>query len=142
MLLNSAIFASISLLMPITKQAKKAIRSSANKRVFNDRRRKAMKEAVKSVITKVVAKDRKGAEAIMPTAYKAIDKAAKRGVIKANAAARKKSNDDIEEGELDTWGALLAILSTIIGGGMVSFPWAVYTCGIPVGILILLMSCA
>jgi ribosomal protein S20 len=27
----------------------------------------------------------------MPTAYKAIDKAAKRGVIKPNTAARKKS---------------------------------------------------
>jgi small subunit ribosomal protein S20 len=39
----------------------------------------------------VLAGDTKKAEELLPTAYKAIDKAEKRGVIKKNTAARKKS---------------------------------------------------
>jgi small subunit ribosomal protein S20 len=39
----------------------------------------------------VLAGDSKKAEELLPTAYKAIDKAEKRGVIKKNTAARKKS---------------------------------------------------
>ena len=35
--------------MPIIKSAKKALRSSAKKKVFNDRRRKAVKETVKEI---------------------------------------------------------------------------------------------
>ena len=67
--------------MAITESAKKAIRSSARKRVFNLRRQKKMKTAVKAVLA--------GA-APLAEAYQAIDKAAKRGVIKKNAAARKR----------------------------------------------------
>jgi len=39
----------------------------------------------------VKAEDIKGAVEALPTAYKAIDKAAKAGVIHANNAGRKKS---------------------------------------------------
>jgi len=77
--------------MPIIKSAKKALRSSSKKRVFNDRRRKAMREAVKGVKKLVVAKNSAEAQTKLSEAYKAIDKAVKRGVIKKNAAARKKS---------------------------------------------------
>lgn len=77
--------------MAITKGAKKAVRSSERKRVFNVRRTDAMREVVKKVKKALVAGDVAGAEALVPTAYKAIDKAAKRGVIKENNAARKKS---------------------------------------------------
>ncbi len=77
--------------MPITKSAKKALRGSERKRVFNLRRKRAMKDAVKEIQGLVSAKDIKGAETKLPEAYKAIDKAAKRGVIKKNTAARKKS---------------------------------------------------
>ena len=35
--------------MPITQSAKKALRGSKRKKVFNDRRVKAMKEAIKNV---------------------------------------------------------------------------------------------
>lgn len=77
--------------MAITKSAKKAIRSSARKRVFNVRRKVALKAEVKEVKKLVAAKDVKGAEKHLPTAYKAIDKAVKTGLIKKNAAARKKS---------------------------------------------------
>ncbi len=77
--------------MPITTGAKKAHRSSLRKRVFNMRRMRAMNDVVKKIRKHVTAGERKEAEALMPTAYKAIDKAAKRGVIKENTAARKKS---------------------------------------------------
>ena len=79
------------LAMPITKGAQKAHRASLRKRVFNLRRKSAMNEAVKKIRKLVEAGKKSEAEAVLPTAYKAIDKAAKRGVIKENTAARKKS---------------------------------------------------
>jgi len=77
--------------MAITKSAKKAIRSSARKHIFNLRRKGALHDAVKSLTKALSAKDVKGAEKLLPAAYKAIDKACKRGVIKSNTANRKKS---------------------------------------------------
>ncbi len=76
--------------MPITKSAKKAVRGSARKRVFNERNKRAMKEAIKKV-EKTVNSDKKDAAKLLSEAYAAIDKAAKRGVIKKNTAVRKKS---------------------------------------------------
>ena len=77
--------------MPITKGAKKAHRASLRKKVFNDRRKRVMKEAVKKVKTLVLKKDKKAANSVLSEAYKAIDKAMKRGIIKKNTASRKKS---------------------------------------------------
>jgi len=50
-----------------------------------------MKEAVKEVRDLATAGKKADAETKLPLAYKAIDKAAKRGLIKANTADRKKS---------------------------------------------------
>ncbi|MDP2655146.1 MAG: 30S ribosomal protein S20 [bacterium] len=77
--------------MAITSSAKKAIRSSAKKHVFNMRRQKTLTDATKSLLKALSKKDVTGAEKLLPTAYKAIDKAMKRGVIKKNTAANKKS---------------------------------------------------
>lgn len=77
--------------MPITKGAEKAHRASERKRVFNTRRKAAMKDVVKRVQKAIAGGDAAAAKELLPTAYKAIDKAAKRGVIKENTAARKKS---------------------------------------------------
>lgn len=77
--------------MAITKGAKKAVRTSERKRVYNLRRTTAMRDVVKSVRKTALAGDAEAAKALLPKAYQAIDKAAKRGVIKANTAARKKS---------------------------------------------------
>ena len=77
--------------MPITKGAEKAHRQSERKRVFNVRRKGAMKDVTKEVTKAVSAGDVAKAKELLPKAYKAIDKAAKRGVIKDNTAARKKS---------------------------------------------------
>ncbi len=77
--------------MPITSSAKKALRSSARKQVFNLRRKRAMKEVVKKAQKLISTGKTKEAQDILPQAYKAIDKAVKRGIIKKNNASRKKS---------------------------------------------------
>jgi len=77
--------------MPITKGAAKAHRVSERKRVFNVRRKNTMRDTEKAINKAVTAGDAKKAQELLPTAYKAIDKAAKKGVIKGNTAARKKS---------------------------------------------------
>ena len=76
--------------MPITKGAKKTHRASLRKRVFNLRRLRAMNKVVKDIRSQVNS-DKTEAEKLLPQAYQAIDKAAKRGIIKKNTAARKKS---------------------------------------------------
>lgn len=77
--------------MPITASAKKAMRGSERKRVFNLRKKREMKGTVKDVRELATAGKVEDAAKGLPAAYKAIDKAAKRGVIKKNTAARKKS---------------------------------------------------
>jgi len=77
--------------MPITKGAEKANRQSERKRVFNTRRKVTMKDSVKQVQKAILAGDAAKAKELLPQAYKAIDKAAKKGVIKDNTASRKKS---------------------------------------------------
>lgn len=77
--------------MPITKSAKKALRVSLRKKGINEKRRRAMKEIVKSVRKLTVGGKADDARKKLSLAYQAIDKAAKRGVIKKGAASRKKS---------------------------------------------------
>ena len=73
------------------KQSKKAKRVADRKAVFNVRRNRHMKEVVKEVRELVKSGKAGDATQKLPEAYKAIDKATKRGVIKANTASRKKS---------------------------------------------------
>jgi small subunit ribosomal protein S20 len=77
--------------MPITKGAKKALRASERKAVFNLRRKRVLKTEVKNI--KDLIKEGKVAEAqkSLPAAYKALDKAAKMNSITKNHASRKKS---------------------------------------------------
>lgn len=70
--------------MPITKSAKKTLQSSRRKREFNVRRLRAMKEAIKG-FKKSPKPD------ALARVYQAIDKAAKRGIIKKATAARRKA---------------------------------------------------
>lgn len=77
--------------MAITKSAKKAIRSSEKKRVFNVRRVRAYKDAEKEIEKLLKEGKVKEAKATLPKAYKVIDKAAKMNTIKKNTASRKKS---------------------------------------------------
>ncbi len=77
--------------MANTSSAKKAQRAALKRRVFNARRKKTMKDTVKDISRLIEGKKGKEAEAMLPALYQAIDKAAKRGVVKANTAARMKS---------------------------------------------------
>ncbi len=77
--------------MPITSSAKKALRASKKKRVYNIRHRDSVADVTKKIEKFVVAKAAKEAAKLLPLAYKEIDKAAKVGFIKKNNAARKKS---------------------------------------------------
>ena len=76
--------------MAITRSAKKALRASLRKRVFNVRRKRALTNATKTV-KKLATTNVAEARTSLSAAYKAIDKAAKRGIIKKNTASRKKS---------------------------------------------------
>ena len=77
--------------MPIIKSAKKALRGSEKKRIFNIRRKRNIKDVIKSIEKFVAGGEVKKAEELLPTAYKALDKAAKANTIKKNNASRKKS---------------------------------------------------
>lgn len=77
--------------MAITKNAKRGIRVSERKRVVNDKLRRTMKEAVKTVRKDVLANNTKVIKTDLSLAFKALDKAAKRGTIKKGQANRKKS---------------------------------------------------
>jgi small subunit ribosomal protein S20 len=77
--------------MPVTKSAKKALRQNRRRRLFNLRRLKKMRSLIKQVKKLIKEKNKKESLKLLPETYKAIDKAAKRGVIKKNTASRKKS---------------------------------------------------
>ncbi len=77
--------------MAKTRSAKKAQRAASRRRIFNLRRSKAMKDAVKEIGKLISLKKTADAAKMLPTLYKALDKAAKSGTIKKNAAARMKS---------------------------------------------------
>lgn len=76
--------------MPITKSAKKAIRGSLRKKAVNDQSKRAMKEIIKK-IEKSAKGDKAAASKMLSSAFSIIDKAFKKGIIKKNNAARKKS---------------------------------------------------
>jgi small subunit ribosomal protein S20 len=77
--------------MPITSSAKKALRSSKKKKVFNLRRKDEMQTVIKQYKKLVAAKKTADAQKLVPRLQQVIDKAEKRGLIKKNTASRKKA---------------------------------------------------
>ncbi len=77
--------------MAITKSAKKALRQSQKRRVINVRKKEKIKNLVKEVRNLASQKKVEEAKKLLPQLYKILDKAAKTGLIKKNAAGRKKS---------------------------------------------------
>lgn len=73
--------------MPNSKQAKKRMVQDQDRRAANRSVASRMRTAVKKVMAAPSAEE---AEKALPEAIKRVDKAAKRNVIHANAAARKK----------------------------------------------------
>lgn len=77
--------------MPIKQSAKKYLKASKKRAVQNSKIKKTFRVAMKTV--RELAKESKADEAkkAFPAMQKAIDKAAKVGVITKGAASRKKS---------------------------------------------------
>jgi len=76
--------------MAITKSAKRAIRVSTKKAFVNSKVERTMKDAVKTLRKSVLATAKTAGEDLR-LAFKALDKAAKGGIIKKGTADRKKS---------------------------------------------------
>jgi len=77
--------------MAITKSAKKSIRQSAKRKKQNVVYKDKIKALVKQARLLVSTKKMEEAKKLLPEIYKALDKAAKVGVIKKNNASRRKS---------------------------------------------------
>ncbi len=73
------------------KSAKKRIRTNEENRQRNISVKSRMKTYVKSALEAIDAKDAEKVKSILPEALAEIDRAASKGVIHVNSAARKKS---------------------------------------------------
>jgi|694.fasta_scaffold06888_6 small subunit ribosomal protein S20 len=76
--------------MPITQSAIKAHRQSLKKNAENNIVKKRLRSTVKEFVG-YLSTDADKAKELIPKLYKAIDKTTKRGILKKNSAARKKS---------------------------------------------------
>ncbi len=77
--------------MPVIKAAKKSLRQNKRRRERNLDYKKKLKDLTKKVQSLVKSNKKEEARSLLSQLYKAIDKAAKKGVIKKNTASRKKS---------------------------------------------------
>lgn len=77
--------------MAITKSAKKALRQSIRRKSGNIVYKNKVKSLIKEVRILVSQKKINEAQSLLPQVYKILDKSAKVGVLKKNAASRKKS---------------------------------------------------
>jgi small subunit ribosomal protein S20 len=76
--------------MPNKKSAKKELRKTIKRNAANKKVANKLKDLVKVSLKQIKATDKKVKEEFTKT-IKAIDKAAKKGIIKKNTASRKKS---------------------------------------------------
>lgn len=77
--------------MPITKSAKKAFRQNKKKKARNLIYKNKIKTLMKKGLTFASEGKQEELKQLLPSIYKALDKAAKVGVIKKNTAAHRKS---------------------------------------------------
>ncbi len=76
--------------MPNKKSAEKELRKAVKRNAANKKVSNKLKDLVKTNLKQIKANDKKVKEDYTKT-IKAIDKAAKKGIIKKNTASRKKS---------------------------------------------------
>lgn len=74
----------------IKSQIKRS-RTNEVRRMRNVAKKSAMKTAIKTVETAVVAGDKAAATSALSAAFKKLDSAVKHGILHANSAARQKS---------------------------------------------------
>ena len=77
--------------MPNIKSAKKRVKVTATKTLNNRSFKTALKTTVKKFEAAVASGDKTAAEAAYKEAVRKVDKAAAKGLLHGNAAARKKS---------------------------------------------------
>lgn len=77
--------------MPITNSAKKALRQNRKRRLHNLTYRDNIKSLMKKGLLFAHEGKQDELKGLLPSIYKALDKAVKVGVIKKNTAARRKS---------------------------------------------------
>ena len=77
--------------MAITSSAKKAIRVSEKKRVFNLRRKNEIEKRLKEFRKLIFIKNKTAAQKMISGLYKALDKAVKTDYLKTNTSSRLKS---------------------------------------------------
>ena len=76
--------------MPNTKSAKKELRKSAKRKIYNKKIKDNVKDLIKKSRKAIAAKDEKAKELVTKT-LKALDKAARKKILKKNTCDRKKS---------------------------------------------------
>jgi len=77
--------------MPVTKTTKRRPRQIERRRIVNAKRILEIRKLIKEANVLLSTKNIEEVEKMLPKIYKALDKAAKRGVIKKNSASRRKS---------------------------------------------------
>ena len=87
--------------MPNMKNAKKAVKQIAKRKVGNNDYKASMKTAIKNVEKAVYAKDKNQAEEALKVAIKRLDKACAAGVVTSNFVARNKSRLTIKVNSME-----------------------------------------
>ena len=77
--------------MPNIKSSVRSVKTDAERRAKNFAVRSTVKTATRKTVEAINGKQADEAKTLLTTAVSTIDKAAKKGVIHKNAAARKKS---------------------------------------------------
>ena len=77
--------------MPNIKSSVRSVKTDAERRAKNFAVRSTVKTATRKTLEAISGKQADEAKTLLTTAVSTIDKAAKKGVIHKNAAARKKS---------------------------------------------------
>lgn len=97
--------------MPIIKSAKKRVKVSNKAAIRNSKTKRSLKEAIKSFTKIVATNDSKKAVKALDQVQSELDKAAKKGVIHKNKAARKKAQA-ARNAKKATGGAAKATVTT------------------------------
>ena len=78
--------------MPIIKSAKKRVRVATKATIRNSKTKRKLKDALKSLHKAIASGKSSEVKQLHSQAQSALDKAAKKGIIHKNKAARKKSH--------------------------------------------------
>lgn len=78
--------------MPVKKSAMKRQRQNKKINLLNKSFKSSLRTAIKKVIAAVEANNKNEAEAALPLAFKKLDKAVSKGLVKKNFASRNKSS--------------------------------------------------